>query len=280
MLYIVATPIGNLQDITLRALDVLKQVDVIACEDTRNTQKLLNFYNISQNLISYHKFNEKVSAQGIVKLLKDGKNVALVSDGGMPLISDPGNVLTQLLKDEQIEYTVIPGANAALCALILSGLDTSRFTFVGFLPEKQSQKEELLTKLQDREETLIFHVSCHNVQKDLQIIQSVLGRRKACLVKEISKIHETAINFNLGDEVSVDERGEFILVVEGLNKNNQKIIENNSKIIENNSNFNNYLINQVINFQNLGLSKNEAIKIVAKENKVNREVVYNLFNKN
>lgn len=270
MLYIVATPIGNLKDISYRAIETLKAVDVIACEDTRNSKKLLSHYDINKQLISYHKFNEKTSAEGIIKLLDEGKNVALISDGGMPLISDPGNILTKILRERGIDFTVVPGANAALSALVLSGLDTNRFTFVGFLPEKQSQKEELLSSYIDRDETLVFHVSCHNIKQDLDDIYKILGPRPACIVKEITKVHENAINFTLGEEVDVDERGEFILVVEKLNKNNSKI--NNNNLINSKK-----IIEEVNNFIKLGLKKNEAIKLVARINKQDKDKIYKLF---
>ncbi len=270
MLSIVATPIGNLKDITLRALEVLKQADLIACEDTRNTQKLLNHFEISKPLMAYHKFNEKSCAETIITKLKEGKNIALVSDSGTPLISDPGNVLTKMLRENGIEYTVVPGACACINALVLSGLEGSRFTFVGFLPEKQSEKEELLLSYIDRQETLLFHVSCHNIKQDLDIIYRVLGERPASLVKEITKIHETVINFRLGDEIEVDERGEFILVVEKTNKNNEKLIKNNSDNL-------NKIINDVNLLIKMGLKKNEAIKLVARINNQDKDKIYKLF---
>ena len=137
MLYLVATPIGNMSDISFRAVETLKNVDVIACEDTRHSLKLLDYYGIKKQLISYHKFNEVKETENIIKLLKDGKNVALISDAGSPVVSDPGNILTKTLVENGIEFTVIPGATACVSALILSGLDASNFTFIGFLPEKK-----------------------------------------------------------------------------------------------------------------------------------------------
>ena len=144
MLYFVATPIGNLKDISLRAIEVLESVDVIACEDTRNSLKLLNHYNINKKLIAYHKFNERNSADGIISLLKQGKNIAVISDSGMPVISDPGGILIEKLKQNNLEYTVVPGANAGLCALLLSGLSSTTYTFVGFLPEQNKDRKKLI----------------------------------------------------------------------------------------------------------------------------------------
>ena len=143
MLYFVSTPVGNLKDISLRALEVLKSVDVIACEDTRTSLKLLNHYEIKKPLVAYHKFNETVAAEKIIRDLKDGKNVALITDAGTPVVSDPGNVLTKLLREEGVDYTVIPGATAFVPALILSGLSASRFAFIGFLPSKKKDREEI-----------------------------------------------------------------------------------------------------------------------------------------
>ena len=166
MLYFVATPIGNLKDISLRALEVLNFVDIIACEDTRKSLILLNHYNIKKRLISYHKNNEKISAEGILKLLQQGKNIAVISDSGMPVISDPGSVLIDVLKKNNQPYSVIPGANASLSALILSGLNSKSFSFFGFLPEKNKDRIEFLNSIKNYTTTLIFYVSPHNLLKD------------------------------------------------------------------------------------------------------------------
>ena len=163
MLYFIATPIGNLKDISFRAVEKLKEVDVIACEDTRKSLILLNRYEIKKRLITYHKDNEKNSADGIIKLFEEGKEVAVISDSGMPVISDPGNYLTKKLHEKNIEYSVIPGANAGLCALILSGLDARRFSFIGFLPEKNKEINILLEEIKTYENTLIFYISPHNL---------------------------------------------------------------------------------------------------------------------
>lgn len=223
MIYFVSTPIGNLKDITLRALETLRAVDVIACEDIRTSMKLLSHYEIDKKLIAYHKFNEATSAKGIVQLHNEGKNIAIISDSGTPLVSDPGAVLVKTLCENQIPYTVIPGANALLPALVLSGLDSSRFTFVGFLPEKKKEQQELLTKVKNFETTLIFYLSPHDLQKNLDVMFEVLGSRKAVLVNEITKLYEKTERFNLGEKVSVEARGEFVLVVEGQVPNEEEI---------------------------------------------------------
>ena len=149
MLYFVATPIGNLEDISIRAINVLRECDVIACEDTRHSKILLNHYNINTKTIAYHKFNETNSADGIIKLLKDGKNVAVISDAGMPVISDPGQILTKKLLENDLPFTVVPGANAGLSALILSGFDASKFAFFGFLSEKNKELKSALESIKN-----------------------------------------------------------------------------------------------------------------------------------
>lgn len=262
MIYFVATPIGNLKDISYRAIEVLNEVDIIACEDTRNSLKLLNHYNISKKLIAYHKFNENSSSAGIVDLAKEGKNIAIISDAGMPVISDPGNVLIQKLKQENINFTVVPGANAGLCALLLSGLNPALFTFVGFIPEQNKDKKRLISSIKNYESTLIFYVSPHNLTKDIEFLFENLGARKASLVKEITKLHETTLDFVLGEEIEIEPKGEYVLVVEGKNINeveNDLSIEDELKM----------LISD-------GMSKNDAIKQVAKNRNMKKNDVYQI----
>ena len=187
MLFLVATPIGNLDDISFRAIQTLKSVDVIACEDTLHSFKLLGHYEIKKPLMSCHKFNEKESAEKIVALLQEGKSVALISDAGMPIISDPGNILVELCQKNNLKYTVIPGANAGLCALLLSGFDSESFAFFGFLPKENSKRKKYAQNFVDVQSTLIFYTPPHNLKTDLKFLYSVLGERKYCLVKEITK---------------------------------------------------------------------------------------------
>ena len=196
MLYFVATPIGNLKDISLRALEVLKSVDEIACEDTRHSLGLLNAYEIKKPLTSYHKFNEREAGEKIIEKLKSGKNIAVITDAGMPVVSDPGNVLTQMLIDEGLEFTVIPGACAFVSALVLGGLDSSKFCFLGFMPTKSTERIAFLEKYKDLDVTLIFYSAPHDVKKDIESIYSVFGDRKAVAVKEITKLHERVERFN------------------------------------------------------------------------------------
>lgn len=261
MIYFVATPIGNLNDISLRALETLKNVQVIACEDTRTSKVLLDTFEIKNKLlISYHKFNEQESSQNIIKLASEGKDIAIISDAGMPGISDPGNILAKKLVEAKIDFTVIPGASALTTALVLSGFDSRNFFFAGFLPEKKVEKDKLLSQISTLSSTLIFYVSSHNIKKDIQYLFEQLGNRKACLVKELTKVFETKYYFSLLSLPEIDERGEFVLIVEG---NNESLDFDSMTIQE-----------HVLFYVNLGFSKNDAIKKVAKERGKSKNEIY------
>lgn len=260
MLYFVATPIGNLKDITHRAIEVLSSVDEIACEDTRHSITLLSAYGIKKPLIAYHKFNERESGEKIIAKLKDGKNIAVISDAGMPVISDPGNVLVNMLIESGEEYTVIPGACAFITALVLSGLDSSKFCFLGFLPEKNSERQDLLSKYKSVSATLIFYSAPHDVKKDIQSLYQGLGNRKAVAVKEITKLHERVTHFNLEDGLGEEPRGEYVLLVEGGSEENPLINLSEKEHI------NHYI--------NLGYDKKDALKTVAKERGVSKSSLY------
>lgn len=261
MIYFVATPIGNLNDISLRALETLKNVQVIACEDTRTSKVLLDKFEIKNKLlISYHKFNEQESSQNIIKLASEGKDIAVISDAGMPGISDPGNILAKKLVEAKIDFTVIPGASALTTALVLSGFDSRNFFFAGFLPEKKVEKDKLLSQISTLSSTLIFYVSSHNIKKDIQYLFEQLGNRKVCLVKELTKVFETKYYFSLLSLPEIDERGEFVLIVEG---NNESLDFDSMTIQE-----------HVLFYVNLGFSKNDAIKKVAKERGKSKNEIY------
>lgn len=261
MIYFVATPIGNLNDISLRALKTLKNVQVIACEDTRTSKVLLDKFEIKNKLlISYHKFNEQESSQNIIKLASEGKDIAVISDAGMPGISDPGNILAKKLVEAKIDFTVIPGASALTTALVLSGFDSRNFFFAGFLPEKKVEKDKLLSQISTLSSTLIFYVSSHNIKKDIQYLFEQLGNRKACLVKELTKVFETKYYFSLSSLPEIDERGEFVLIVEG---NNESLDLDSMTVQE-----------HVLFYVNLGFSKNDAIKKVAKERGKSKNEIY------
>ena len=260
MLYFVGTPIGNLKDISFRAIEVLNQVDEIACEDTRHSLALLNAYDIKKPLFSYHKFNEKQSGEKIIEKLKQGKNIAVISDAGMPVVSDPGNELVNMLIENGLEFTVIPGATAFVSALILSGLDSARFCFLGFLPPKSKDRKELLQRYKDLDLTLIFYSAPHDIKKDIESIHSVLGDRRAVAVKEITKLHERAERFSLKDNLSSEPKGEFVLLVEGATLKNQNLNLTEKEHID-------LYINQ-------GYDKKEALKLVAKERGVSKSSLY------
>lgn len=223
MLYLVATPIGNLKDITLRALEVLKTVDLIACEDTRHTKILLDRYQISKPLISYHSYNKKNRTLEILKLLQEGKDIALVSDAGMPGISDPGVALVREVIKERIPFTVIPGANGIISALVLSGFPTNRFAFEGFLPVKQAARLKRLRELKNEKRTLIIYESCHRLVRMIEDMKSVFGDIMVSCCREITKKFEEVRYSKISEIVSffnqVKPRGEFVIVFNlGLTK--------------------------------------------------------------
>ncbi len=262
MLYFVSTPIGNLKDISYRAVEVLSSVDVIACEDTRTSLKLLNRYEIKKKLVAYHKFNEKEECEKLIAMLNDGLNVAVISDAGTPLVSDPGNLLSEELTERHIPYTVVPGATAFTSALVLSGLSTSAFSFIGFLPEKKKDAEKLLTPYKDLPSTLIFYSAPHDLKQTLSVLFANLGDRKVAIVKEITKIHESVEHTTLATGTAEEEpRGEYVIVVEGgILKENPL----NSLSIE----------EQIALYVADGLSKMDAVKKVAKERGLKKSEVY------
>lgn len=212
MLYFVSTPIGNLDDISYRAVEVLKSCDVIACEDTRHSKILLDHYGVSAKTIAYHKFNEQNSADGIIALLNQGKDVAVISDAGMPVISDPGNILAKKLIENNIKFTIIPGANAGLCALVLSGFDATKFAFFGFLSEKNKELKSQLNDIKAFNGTKILYSSKYNINKDLSSLYSSLGAVEVAIVSEITKLHEN-VNFVTLPYALDDPKGEFVLVI-------------------------------------------------------------------
>lgn len=216
-LYIVATPIGNLEDITLRALRILKEVDLIACEDTRQTRKLLSRYSFSRPLISYFEHNKLTRGEVILERLIRGENVALVSDAGTPGISDPGYHLIVAAVEKGIPVVPIPGPSAAIAALSAAGLPTDRFLFVGFLPQKEGKRRRLLESLAGEEGSVVFYESPFRVRKTLLLLKEVLGDRRSVLVHELTKVHEGFIRGRLSDLAGreIVEKGEWIILVEG-----------------------------------------------------------------
>ncbi|MCK5534311.1 16S rRNA (cytidine(1402)-2'-O)-methyltransferase [bacterium] len=216
-LYIVATPIGNLEDITLRALRILKEVNLIAAEDTRHTRKLLSHYNIHTSLTSYHQHNRLNKGIYLIKFLKEGKNVALVSDSGTPGISDPGSVLIQQALAEKIIVTALPGPSAIICGLTLSGLPIDGFLFLGFLPRKKGKIKKQLNKALLCEKTLIFYESCYRINKTLEIVREVMGEVQTVLARELTKKFEEIIRGEIDDVIEkIKERslkGELVVLI-------------------------------------------------------------------
>ncbi len=220
MLYLVATPIGNLDDISKRAIDTLLECDFIACEDTRRTAKLLNAYGIKKKMIPYHKHNEREAGQKLLEAAREGKTICLVTDAGCPGISDPGEVLVRLFHENNIPVSVIPGPNAAISALMISGMDAERFVFEGFLPSTSGKRKSRLEEIKQEKRSLVFYEAPHRIGKALADMAAIFGKdRKAAAVKEITKIHETVLRGSLGELAGIFSgeatKGEFVLVVEG-----------------------------------------------------------------
>lgn len=261
MVYFVATPIGNLKDISLRALEVLRTADVIFCEDTRHSIKLLNAYEIKKPLKACHKFNEHVAAENIISAARDGLEVAVISDAGMPVISDPGNVVCAELKKAGVEYTVIPGANAFLSALVLSAMPADRFAFIGFLPDKAGEKKALLEKYKSLDMTLCFHVAPQDVDRDISALYSVFGDRKACAVREITKLHEEALPFTLKEGLAGEKRGEYVILIEGA-----KEVENPLNLLSEKE--------HIARYMQGGMGKKDAVKQAAKDRGVSKSEMY------
>jgi 16S rRNA (cytidine1402-2'-O)-methyltransferase len=212
-LYLVATPIGNLEDITLRALRVLREVDLIACEDTRHTRKLLAHYEISKPTVSYHEHNERERAADIIEKLKAGLNIALVSDAGTPLVSDPGFRLVRDSIDEGISVVPIPGPSALVTALAASGLATTEFTFAGFLPARRHARRARLAQLAPLHTTLVFYEAPHRIKETLADARDVLGNRQAVIARELTKLHEQFIRGALSEIEIAETRGEIVLLI-------------------------------------------------------------------
>ena len=215
-LFIVSTPIGNLSEASKRVIDTLNMVDIVACEDTRNTRKLLSHFDIHKPMISYHNFNEDEESYKLIVLLKEGKNIALVSDAGYPLISDPGYILVNKLADEDIKMTVISGPSAGINALVASGLETSHYLFYGFLNAKSSKAKTELEALRAFPYTLIFYEAPHRINKMLNLLYEVYGNRKVCVARELTKLHEEFVRGNLLDVKDKEYKGEIVVVVEGF----------------------------------------------------------------
>lgn len=264
-LYIVATPIGNLEDITFRALRILKEVDVIVAEDTRHTLKLLNHYEISKPLISYHRHNEDKKTDVLIEKLKNGENIALVSDAGTPGICDPGEEAVKMAIAEGIKVVPIPGACAMINALICSGMDTEEFVFFGFLPLNKKNRKEKLERIKNETSTIILYEAPHKIKSTLEDLKEILQDRNIVIARELTKIHEEFFRGNINEAIKYVEniKGENIIIIEG------------SKTKEEGNNFENMSLEEhYIFYKNQGLSKKEIIKKVAKDRNVNKNEIY------
>lgn len=267
-LYIVATPIGNLEDITLRAIRILKEVDVIAAEDTRHTLKLLNHLEISKPLISYHRHNEEIKTEILLEKLKEGQDIALVSDAGTPGISDPGEIIIKKCIEEGINVIPIPGACAMINALISSGIETKEFVFLGFLPLNKKLRKEKLEEIKNEKKTIIIYEAPHKLMTTLMELVEILENRKITLARELTKIHEDMIRGNIKEVIKKAEnlKGEIVLVIEG-NKN-----------IEIENYFENLSLEEHFEFyEKQGFEKKEIIKKMAKDRGVNKNEIYQKF---
>ena len=271
LLYLVATPIGNLQEVSPRTIEVLSSVDLVACEDTRVTGKLLSLLGIKKELISLREHNEVSASQEIVKKLKLGVKVAYVSDAGYPCISDPGSKLVRICLQNEINVAPISGPNAALNALVASGLCADHFYFHGFLNAKESVRLEELRTLAERKETLIFYEAPHRIKKTLDNLYDILGDRKACIARELTKKHEEFIRGGLKYLSEIDPetlKGEMVIVVEGTTGEEKPIMSDAE------------LVNMVKSMVESGMSTKDAIKKVAEISKMNKNVIYKIYHLN
>lgn len=269
ILYVVATPIGNLEDITLRAIKILKEVDLIAAEDTRHTLKLLNHLEISKPLISYHRHNEDVKSEVLIQKLKDGNNIALVSDAGTPGICDPGEEVIKKCIEEKISIVPIPGACAMINSLICSGIDTKEFIFLGFLPLNKKLRKNKLEEIEKSEKTIIIYEAPHKIKTTLEDLKEILGDdRRIVLAREVTKVHEEFIREDIDYLIQRAEniKGEMVLIIEG-SKEVPKTKEINNLSLEEHYKF----------YENQGFSKKEIIKKIAKDRNINKNEIYQKF---
>lgn len=274
MLYICATPIGNLEDITLRTLRILREVDLIAAEDTRHSIKLLNHFEIKTPMTSYHEYNKYDKAKVLVKKMEEGINVALITDAGTPAISDPGEELVKQCHEAGIEVTSLPGPSAFVTALTISGRGTRRFCFEAFLPYDKKEREMVLEELKTETRTIIVYEAPHKLKKTLKELYDVLGNRHISLCRELTKKHETNYRTTLSEAIAYYEmqepKGEFVLVIEGADRQQLKSEEMQEFLSMSIPDHVQYYIDQ-------GLDKKEAMKQAAKDRGVGKREIYQVL---
>ncbi|MBB2181297.1 16S rRNA (cytidine(1402)-2'-O)-methyltransferase [Lachnospiraceae bacterium MD1] len=274
ILYLCATPIGNLEDITFRVIKTLKEVDLIAAEDTRHSIKLLNHYEIKTPMTSYHEYNKVEKARNLVEQLREGKNIALITDAGTPGISDPGEELVRQAYLAGIQVTSLPGACAAITALTLSGLPTRRFCFEAFLPSDKRERQRILEELKLETRTIILYEAPHRLSKTLKELTQELGARRVAIIKELTKKHETIMQSTLSEATEYFEqqepKGEYVLVVEGKSR---KEVET-----EKQERWEEIDIREHMKiYQDQGKDKKEAMKLVAKDRGISKREVYQML---
>jgi 16S rRNA (cytidine1402-2'-O)-methyltransferase len=271
ILYIVATPIGNIEDITLRALRILKEVDIIAAEDTRHTLKLLNYYEIKKRLVSYHEHNRIKQGKYLIEQLLEGNDIALVSDAGTPGISDPGEDIIKLAIEANINITVVPGATAVITGLILSGLPTDRFAFEGFLPMNRKSRKKRVAQLKKEQRTLVLYEAPHKLISTLDELYKNLGNRRIVLARELTKKFEEVIRCTLEEAINFyrenTPRGEYVLVLQGCSKKEDNKEKDNEWAETTLDDHFNYWLEK-------GLERNDALRKVAEERGMSRREVY------
>ena len=269
-LYLVATPIGNLEDITLRALRILKEVDLIAAEDTRHTLGLLNHFEIKKPLISYYKEIENKKSDVLISKLKEGQNIAIVSDAGTPGISDPGEEIVKKAIEENIEIIPVPGACAFVNALIASGFNTREFSFIGFLSANKKERKEKLEEIKNETRTLIFYEAPHKMKSTLENMSEIFGNRRIVLARELTKIHEEFIRSTIDEVLENEEyKGEFVILIEGSTESKKDIELKNLNELTLEEHYERY--------EKEGFSKKEIIKMIAKDRNVNKNEIYQYF---
>ena len=266
-LYLIPTPIGNLDDITVRSLNTLKTVDVILCEDTRDTGLLLSHYDIKKKLVSCHEYNEDKIIDNVVSMLKDGLNIGLVTDQGTPIISDPGYIVSRGVIEAGFNVISLPGATAFVPALTSSGIEPSPFLFYGFLNSKSSKQKTELKSLKDLKYTIIFYESVHRMKETLSNMLEVLGDRKIAVCRELSKVHEEIVRDNISNIIPLVDtmKGEFVIVVEG----NKEIVDFSELDV----------VEHVKMYVEDGMKEMDAIKQVAKERGVAKSIIYSEYHK-